>query len=236
MLIIPAIDLKQGKVVRLWKGDFQRATVYEDDALKVARRWKEEGAERLHIVDLDGAKTGNFANLNIVKDIVRIGVQVQFGGGVRDKQSFKKIIDSGIAYLILGSAIKDRNFLDWALESFLEKIIISIDAQGQNIYLRGWQEKSGLCISDIAQFLKKKAVKRIIYSDIERDGTLKGFNIKSLKRILSIIDIPIMVAGGISSLDDIRRLKEIKSPNLEGVIIGRALYEGRFRLKEAIRQ
>lgn len=233
MLIIPAIDLKQGKVVRLWKGDFQKATVYENDALKVARRWKQEGAERIHIVDLDGARTGAVSNLDIVKEIVKIGVVVQFGGGVRDRKTFKDVVESGVSYLILGSGVKDKDFFDWAVENYLERIIVSIDVRQQKVYLQGWQEKSELDIEELNKFLKDAGIKRAVWTNIERDGTLKGIDISALKAVLEIIGIPLIVAGGVSCLEDIKKLKNIDSPNLEGVIVGRALYEGRFSLKEA---
>ncbi len=234
MLIIPAIDLKQGKVVRLWKGDFQKATVYEDDALKIARRWKEEGAERIHIVDLDGARTGAVSNLNIVKEIVKIGVVVQFGGGIRNKQVFEKVVGSGVSYLILASGVRNKDFFDWAVENYLERIIVSIDTCQQKVYLQGWQRKSELDIEELGKFLKDAGIKRVVWTNIERDGTLKGIDISALERVLEIISIPLIVAGGVSCLEDIKKLKKLNSPNLEGVIIGRALYEGRFSLREAI--
>ncbi|OQX53250.1 MAG: hypothetical protein B5M48_03750 [Candidatus Omnitrophica bacterium 4484_213] len=195
MLIIPAIDLKQGKVVRLWKGDFQKTTVYAGDALKVARRWKEEGAERIHIVDLDGAKTGTPANLEIVQEIVKMGMVVQFGGGIRDREIFKKAITAGIPYL----------------------------------------RKSEWDIGEVSKFLKEARIKRVIWTNIERDGTLEGIDIVALRGTLEAIGLPLIIAGGVSSLEDIKKLKELNSPNLEGLIIGRALYEGRFSLREAIR-
>ncbi|MCD6094156.1 MAG: 1-(5-phosphoribosyl)-5-[(5-phosphoribosylamino)methylideneamino]imidazole-4-carboxamide isomerase [Candidatus Omnitrophica bacterium] len=235
MLIIPAIDLKQGKVVRLWKGDFQKATVYADDALKVARRWKEEGAERIHIVDLDGAKTGTPANLGIAQEIAKMGMVVQFGGGIRDKEIFKKAITAGIPYLILASGIRNRDFFDWAVENYLERIIVSIDVFQQRVYLQGWQRKSELDIGEVSKFLKEARIKRVIWTNIERDGTLEGIDIAALRGVLEAIGLPLIIAGGVSSLEDIKKLKGLNCPNLEGLIIGRALYEGRFDLKEAIK-
>ncbi|MCK4859645.1 MAG: 1-(5-phosphoribosyl)-5-[(5-phosphoribosylamino)methylideneamino]imidazole-4-carboxamide isomerase [Candidatus Omnitrophica bacterium] len=234
MLIIPAIDLKDGKVVRLWKGDFQKATVYEDDALKVAQRWEKEGAERIHIVDLDGAKTGVPCNLDIVQKIAKIGIPIQFGGGIRDKEIFKRVIDSDISYLILASGLKNKGFFDWAVENYWKKIIVSVDSCQQEVYLEGWQKKSKLDFKGVGKFLKHAGIKRIIWTDIKRDGTLEGLDILALRKVLEIIDLPLIVAGGVSSLEDIRKLKRFSSPNLEGVIIGRALYEGRFSLREAI--
>jgi len=234
MLIIPAIDLWQGKVVRLWKGMFEKPTFWADNPLEVAKRWKEEGAQRLHIIDLDGAKTGSSVHLRIVEKVCRLGLNVQFGGGIRNKEVFREAIDAGVSYLILGSGIANREFFEWARENYLDRLIVSIDAREREVYFHGWRRRSGWDIESIGIFLQQKGIKRVIYTDIQRDGTLEGVNISILRRLLENIRVSVIVAGGVGDLKDIREIRKLELPHLEGVIVGRALYENKFTLAQAI--
>jgi len=237
MLIIPAIDLKDGAVVRLAQGKFNKK-VYSRDPVKVARHWARQGAKFLHLVDLDGAFSGKPKNFNLVKDIVKnISVPVELGGGIRSMAAIKSILNSGVARVVLGTkAVEDEGFLKKALLTFREKVIVGVDAKEGKVMVKGW--KAGYKNTDALKFclsLKKLGFKELIYTDTLKDGTLTGPNIKEIKRVLKAVGIRIVASGGISKLGDLDRLKRLEREGLSAVIIGKALYEGKFTLPQALR-
>lgn len=237
MLIIPAIDIIGGKVVRLEKGDFSKEKVYSMDPLEAAKAWEAKGAEFLHIVDLDGAREGKIKNVAIMTNIMKnIKVPCEVGGGIRDRADVDYFLKNGAARVVLGTkAFEDPDYLRRLIDAFNEKIVVSCDFSGNKVVKKGWQEKTTLDPIDAVKQLRTIGVKTIVVTDISVDGTLTGPNFDILKEILAAVDISIIASGGISSLEDIRKLKAIKNKNLEGAIIGKALYEGRIDLEEAIK-
>lgn len=235
MLIIPAIDLKDGQVVRYAKGRLNK-TVYSSEPAAVALDWQRQGARFLHLVDLDGAMSGRQKNLKFIKKIIKaVKIPVEVGGGIRDLGTIKKIITYGAERVILGTrAIEDIGFLENAIKRFGNKIALSLDARGKRLGLYGWKKSLKSGIIQLLKKLKNLRLKTIIYTDITRDGTLRGLNIQAIKNILETTSIDVIVSGGVSSLNDIKKLLELKMPNLKGVIVGKALYEKRFSLQEAI--
>lgn len=237
MLIIPAIDLKDGAVVRLVQGRFKKK-VYSKDPVKVARHWVKQGAKFLHIVDLDGAFSGIPKNLRLVKEIAKsVPVPVEFGGGVRSMELIKNILKTGVDRVVLGTkAVEDRDFLKKALLNFKERIIAGVDARQGKVMIKGW--KTGYKNTDALKFclfLKKIGFKELIYTDTLKDGTLLGPNIKEIKKILKVTGIKVIASGGVSKLGDLDKLKSLEKEGLSGVIVGKALYEGRFTLPEALK-
>ncbi|MFA5361984.1 MAG: 1-(5-phosphoribosyl)-5-[(5-phosphoribosylamino)methylideneamino]imidazole-4-carboxamide isomerase [Candidatus Omnitrophota bacterium] len=236
MLIVPAIDLKDGCVVRLFQGRKDKK-VYSTDPVAVAGFWARQGARMLHVVDLDGAFTGVPQNLGIVKKIVRsIDIPVEFGGGVRSLETVQALVKSGVQRVVLGTrAVEDRDFLEAAFKKFKQKIVVGIDAKKGRIMTEGWKKtarSSGL--SGFVSYLKKLGLKNIIYTDILKDGTLQGPNVQAVKGLLRIADLRVIASGGISSLADISRLLPLEKKGLYGIIVGKALYEHKFTLQEAL--
>ncbi len=239
MIIIPAIDLIDGACVRLTKGNFATKKKYYDDPLEVARKWKSQGAEWLHIIDLDGAKSGKIQNLEIAIEIKqKIGLKVEFGGGIRDHKTLDKVTGSGIDRAILGTrAIED---IDFFKDSYLEKrkkVIMSIDYGMDGIvFKKGWQESATINIFDLLKKLEVLKLEELIITDISRDGTLEGSDLNFLKKILKSTRTKFILAGGIGGLKDIENIKKIESLGVSGVIVGKALYEdsSKFKLKKAI--
>lgn len=237
MLIIPAIDIKDGCVVRYVQGKFEKK-VYSRDPLKTARHWVKNGAEFLHIVDLDGAFSGVPKNLAILEDIAKnIAVPIEFGGGLRNIQAVKKVLSLGVNRAILGTkAVTDQAFLKKALKKFKERVIVSIDAKEEGLMINGWKGASGKKdIFSFAKNLKSLGCREIIYTDTLKDGTLSGPNIKGIKKLLKDSGLKIIASGGISSLDDINKLKCLEKDGLFGLIVGKALYEGKFTLAQALK-
>jgi len=237
MLIIPAIDLQDGVVVRFLQGKFDKR-VYSKDPVKTARHWEKAGAQMLHIVDLDGAITGKAKNLGIVRKIAAaVNVPVEVGGGIRRAETIKKLINDGVNRVVLGTrAAQDREFLKKAYKNFRDKIIVSIDAQGQNVLIRGWRKSlNKSSVTDFTLALKDIGFRELIYTDTLKDGALSGPNIKSVKALMEDTAMKIIASGGISSLKDIQRMKLLEKEGLLGIIIGKALYEGRFTLSEALK-
>ena len=237
MLIIPAIDIKDGCVGRFTQGRLDKK-IYSRDPVKTARHWVKQGAKLIHVVDLDGAFSGRPKNLDAVKQIAKtVDVPIQFGGGIRNPTIIESLLDYGIQRIVLGTkAAEDRDFLKKAFKKFKHKIIVSIDIKADRILTKGW--KSSYPNTDVLGFvqrLKKMGFKQIIYTDVLRDGTLKGPNIKGIKNLLKETGLNIIASGGISSLSDMQRLKLLEKKGLVGVIIGKALYEGRFTLVEALK-
>jgi phosphoribosylformimino-5-aminoimidazole carboxamide ribotide isomerase len=237
MLIIPAIDLKDGCVVRYVQGRLQKK-VYSRDPVKTARHWARQGAKLIHVVDLDGAFTGVPVNLSLVKAIAEeSGAEVQFGGGVRKIETIQALIGYGVSRVVLGTkAIRDPDFLKKVLKKFGEKIIVSVDAREGRVMAEGWQGKGGgMEAVAFALKMKEAGLGELIYTDIAKDGTLTGPNIKGIKALLKETGMKIIASGGVSSLDDIYRLKMLEKQGLAGVIVGKALYEGRFTLTQALK-
>lgn len=237
-MIIPAIDLKDGCVVRLTQGSLKDKKIYSRDAVKTARHWLRQGAELIHVVDLDGAVSGVPKNLEIVKKIAQeTHAALEFGGGVRKIETIKALLDCGVSRVVLGTkAIEDSAFLKEAFNKFKDKIIVSIDARDGHVLVKGWQEKGGkLQAIELAKQLKSVGFKKVIYTDISKDGTLKGPNIKGIKTLLKETGLEVIASGGVSSLDDIRKLKSLEKDGVTAVIVGKALYEGRFTLAQALK-
>ncbi|MFA5287535.1 MAG: 1-(5-phosphoribosyl)-5-[(5-phosphoribosylamino)methylideneamino]imidazole-4-carboxamide isomerase [Candidatus Omnitrophota bacterium] len=237
MLIIPAIDLQGGSVVRLVQG-YKEKKVYSIDPVEVAKFWVKQGAKFLHIVDLDGAFSGVPKNLKSVKDIVRaINIPVEFGGGVRSTEAINKVLKLGVARVVLGTkAVEDKKFLEKAFVKFRDKIIIGVDAKNGKVMVKGW--KTGYKNTDALDFslyLKKMGFKELIYTDTLKDGTLSGPNIREIKKLLKITGLKIIASGGVSKLSDLDKLKSLEKEGLSAVIIGKALYEGRFTLPQALK-
>ncbi len=237
MLIIPAIDLQGGCVVRFKQGKSDKK-VYSRDPLKVARHWVKQGAQFLHIVDLDGAFSGAPKNLEVVKEIVKqIKVPVEFGGGLRKLEAIDAALRSGVKRVVLGTkAVEDKEFLKKALRKFKNKIIVGVDAKDGKVMVRGW--RSGHKNTDAVEFslyLKELGFREFIYTDTLKDGTLTGPNIKEIKKLLKTTGMKIIASGGISSLGDLHKLKGLEKEGVSGVIIGKALYEGKFTLPQALK-
>lgn len=235
MLIIPAIDLRGGRCVRLWQGKEDKETVYSEDPLAVAKMWVEKGAQRLHIVDLDGAFRGKPVHLEIVEKIARkVDVPIEFGGGIREKAILDDVFTRGVDYAILGTRALSFDFVRAACLKFEDKIIISIDTRQDRILAEGWKKESSLKAEELVNGLVRLGVKTIIFTDITRDGTLRGVNIKLIQEFLEIANVKVIIAGGVASLVDIRKLAELGGRRPAGVIMGKALYDGRVKLEEAL--
>ncbi|MBL7070004.1 MAG: 1-(5-phosphoribosyl)-5-[(5-phosphoribosylamino)methylideneamino]imidazole-4-carboxamide isomerase [Candidatus Omnitrophica bacterium] len=237
MLIIPAIDLRDGLVVRLVQGERDQR-VYSRDALKTARDWVSQGAGLIHLVDLNGAIQGVPKNLKIVKQIAQnIDIPVQFGGGLRSIGMIRKVLGFGVRRVVLGTrAIQDQAFLEKVSREFRGKVIVSIDVKNDILMTKGWKS-SGRRIrtSEFAASLENNGFREVIYTDISKDGTLKGPSIRELKKLLKISTMKVIASGGVSCLQDLRRLKVLEKEGLTGVIVGKALYEGKFTLSAALK-
>ena len=235
MIIIPAIDIMNGKVVRLFKGQFDQVTEYGSDPVDMARRWEGLGAPYLHVVDLDGAETGERRNEAIIKKIAKaLKVPIETGGGIRTREAVDDFLNAGIDRVVLGTkVVDDRKFLAYILKAWGARISVSLDCKNGFVAQRGWVETSKVKGTDLAREFVAMGLKNIIYTDIARDGTLAGPNMDGLKEILDIGDIKVIASGGVKSLDDIKALLALKRKNLYGAITGRAIYEGTLDVKEA---
>ena len=236
MKIFPAIDIKDKKCVRLIKGDFENKTEYEMSPVEQAGWYKDYGFKNLHIVDLDGALTGETVNLNIIRDIVgKFDFKIEIGGGIRNFESIKKYFDVGVDKVILGSAaIKDKKFLKEACEKFPNKIALGLDAKDGYLSVSGWKENSNLLTLDYLKEVNDYGVSRLIYTDIDRDGMKQSPNFEETSKVSEISNCPVIISGGVSSLEDIRRAKGLK--NIEGIIVGKALYDGDIKLEELVKE
>ncbi|MDD5449721.1 MAG: 1-(5-phosphoribosyl)-5-[(5-phosphoribosylamino)methylideneamino]imidazole-4-carboxamide isomerase [Candidatus Omnitrophica bacterium] len=235
MLIIPAIDLKDGKVARLTRGDFKFEKVYSDDPLSVAKKWEEAGARRIHLVDLDGAISGEFKNLSLIEKILKnVKVPVELGGGVRSEAIIEEALKRGVAYVIIGSRLVDEDFSAKIIKKFGDKLIMGVDAKDGKVAISGWTKKTKIGYIDFIKKLSALGAKTVIFTDIATDGMLKGPNVEAIKKILSETKMEIIASGGVSSIDDLLILKRLEVKGLIGAIVGKALYENRFDLKEAI--
>tara|TARA_B100000780_G_scaffold268702_1_gene226883 strand:- start:3977 stop:4696 length:720 start_codon:yes stop_codon:yes gene_type:complete len=234
MKIFPAIDLKNGKCVRLTKGDFTKMKIYSENPIRQAEIFFKEGFTNLHIVDLDGALTGNLVNLGVIKKIIKnYNMKIEIGGGIRTDESISKLIDIGADKVILGTAaIKDKFFLEKACKKYLGKIALAIDVRFNKIALSGWKEQTKIDATEFLNSIKNIGLSRVIYTDINRDGTGFGSNLKESYEVAEKIKIPLIISGGISSLQEVKQIFEEKSNYIEGVIVGKAIYDNKINLKE----
>jgi phosphoribosylformimino-5-aminoimidazole carboxamide ribotide isomerase len=237
MLLIPAIDLKDGHCVRLRQGDMQSATVFSEDPVAMARQWVALGAKRLHIVDLNGAKSGKPVNEPVIRRIVAaVGeeVPVQLGGGLRDLDLIERYIDDGVRYVVIGTAaVKNPGFLQDACSAFGGHVIVALDAKGGKVATDGWSKLTGHDVVDLAKKFEDYGVDAILYTDIGRDGMLTGVNIEATVELARAVKIPVLASGGVRDLTDIDKLCVIEEDGVEGVILGRSLYEGTLDFKAA---
>ncbi|MBD1159304.1 1-(5-phosphoribosyl)-5-[(5-phosphoribosylamino)methylideneamino]imidazole-4-carboxamide isomerase [Pelagibacterales bacterium SAG-MED19] len=236
MKIFPAIDIKDKKCVRLVKGDFDNKTEYEMSPVDQAGKYKDHGFKNLHIVDLDGALTGETVNLNIIQEIVgKFDLKVEVGGGIRNLHSIQKYINTGVEKIILGSAaIKDKFFLKEACEKFPNKIALGLDAKDGYLSVSGWKEKSNQLALDYLKEVNDYGFSRLIYTDINRDGMKQSPNFDETLKIAEISNCPVVISGGVSSIDDILKAKNLK--NAEGIIVGKAIYDGDIKLEELVKE
>ena len=236
MKIFPAIDIKDKKCVRLVKGNFDNKTVYEMSPVEQAGKYKEHGFKNLHIVDLDGALTGETVNLDVIQDIVgKFDLNVEVGGGIRNLDSVLKYIDTGAEKVILGSAaIKDKNFLKEACEKFPDKIALGLDAKDGYLSVSGWRENSNQLALNYLKEVNDYGVSRLIYTDINRDGMKQSPNFDETLKLAEISNCPVIISGGVSSIDDIKKAKNLK--NVEGIIVGKAIYDGDIKLEELAKE
>ena len=238
MKIFPAIDIKDKKCVRLVKGDFSNKTEYEMSPVDQAGKYKDHGFKNLHIVDLDGALTGETVNLNIIEEIVsKFDLEIEVGGGVRTINSIQKYIDAGIEKVILGSAaIKDKNFLKEACQKFPNKIALGLDAKDGKLSVSGWKENLNIKTLDFLKDVNYYGISRLIYTDINRDGTKESPNFEDTIKIADVSNCPVIISGGVSSIKDIKKAKELNNKNIEGIIVGKAIYDGDIRLDELAKE
>ncbi len=236
MIIFPAIDIKNGKCVRLKQGDFNEVTEFNDDVVNQAKKFEEAGFSWLHVVDLDGAKKGRMYNFDLIEDIVNnTQLKIQVGGGIRDLSCIDKLIKIGVERVIIGTAaIKDPELLEKACQKFPGRIAVGLDARGNKVAIRGWQEETDILIFDVMERLEAVGVAAIIYTDISRDGLLVGFDEQGTREIAKNISIPIIASGGVSELADLKSVAAMSQFGVQGVIVGRAFYEGKIGLEEAL--
>ncbi len=238
MKIFPAIDIKDKKCVRLVKGDFDNKTEYEMSPVEQAGKYKDHGFKNLHIVDLDGALTGETVNIDIIEEIVgKFDLKIEIGGGVRNFKSIQKYTDAGVEKVILGSAaIKDINFLKEACEKFPDKIALGLDAKEGYLSVSGWKENSNLKTLDFLKDVSDYGASRLIYTDINRDGMKLSPNFQETENVANISNCPVVISGGVSSMDDIKKAKELGNKNIEGIIVGKAIYDGDIKLDELAKE
>ena len=238
MKIFPAIDIKDKKCVRLIKGDFDNKTEYKMSPVEQAKKYKDLGFKNLHIVDLDGALTGETVNLDIIQDIIgKFDLKVEIGGGIRNIDSVKKYIDAGVEKVILGSAaIKDKNFLKLACEKFPNKIALGLDAKDGYLSISGWKENSNQLTLDYLKEVNDYGASRLIYTDINRDGMKQSPNFEETPKVADTSNCPVIISGGVSSIDDIKKARELNNNNIEGIIVGKAIYDGDIKLEELVKE
>jgi phosphoribosylformimino-5-aminoimidazole carboxamide ribotide isomerase len=237
MKIFPAIDIKNKKCVRLVKGDFDNKTEYATSPIEQAGKYKEHGFKNLHIIDLDGALTGETINLDIIQEIVgKFDLKVEVGGGIRTIECIQKYTDVGVEKVILGSAaIKDKNFLKEACQKFPDKIALGLDAKDGYLSISGWKENSNQLTLDFLKEVNDYGASRLIYTDINRDGTKQSPNFEETAKVADNSNCPVIISGGVSSIDDIKKAKTLNK-NIEGIIVGKAIYDGDIKLGELVRE
>ena len=238
MIILPAIDIKEGKCVRLIKGDFDEITFYKNTPIDQAKIYFQSGFKSIHIVDLDGALKGKSSNSNIVKEIIKnFKLKIQIGGGIRTIDDIDSWVKSGVDKVISGTAaVENKNLLKTACEKFKNKIAISLDVRDGFIFLSGWKKQTNILASDFLKEIQNFGISRIIYTDINKDGTKKGPNIKDAIELSSKVQIPFIISGGISSIEDIKKIKSLNNSNIEGVIVGKSIYDGDIKINELAKE
>ena len=238
MKIFPAIDIKDKKCVRLIKGDFDNKTEYEISPIDQARKYKDYGFKNLHIVDLDGALTGKTSNLDVIKEILnKYDLKIEIGGGIRTIDSIKKYVDAGVEKVILGSgAIKNKEFLKQACDKFKNKIALGLDTKDGNLFVSGWKENLNLKATDFLKEINDFGVSRIIFTDINRDGMKTSPNYEATIKIAEISNCPIVISGGVTSINDIQKAKALNNKRIEGIIVGKAIYDGDIKLDELVKE
>ena len=238
MKIFPAIDIKDKKCVRLIKGDFDNKTEYKISPINQAGKYKNHGFKNLHIVDLDGALTGKTINLDIIQEIVgKYDLKIEIGGGIRNIESIKKYIDVGVEKVILGSAaIKNKEFLKEACKEFKNQIALGLDAKNGNLSVSGWKEDLNIKTLDFLKEVKDFGVSRLIYTDIDRDGNKKSPNFEETVNVADASSCPVIISGGVSSINDIKKAKNFSNNNIEGIIVGKAIYDGDIKLDELAKE
>ncbi len=237
MEIIPAIDLRDGRCVRLVQGVLESETVYSDEPVEMAKKWEELGAERLHVVDLDGAFSGSPKNLEVIRDIVQaVKIPVQVGGGIRTMEAVKKLIEIGVDRIILGTAaINSPEMVRECCREYGEHIVVGIDGRDGLVAIEGWESTVGVEVGRLAEEIAGLGVKRVIFTDTRRDGTLRGPNLEATQELAECSGIKVIASGGVSNLEDLQALKNLKRFGVEGVIMGKALYSGAISLSDALK-
>ena len=235
MILLPAVDIRGGKAVRLVQGDFARETIYNDDPLEAAESWVEQGARSLHVVDLDGAVAGRPENLEHLRRICRaVDVPVQYGGGLRDVQSVREALGAGADRVVIGTAAyTDVDFLDDVIRTWPKRVVVAVDVRKGHVSVSGWTQETQGDPAGVIERLQRRGVSQLAYTNVDRDGTLEGPDVAEVERIGSVVRGRFVYSGGIGSLDDLRALKATRLVNLAGVIAGKSLYEGRFTIAEA---
>jgi phosphoribosylformimino-5-aminoimidazole carboxamide ribotide isomerase len=236
MIVFPAISIQSGRAVRLRRGDFEDVTIFSDDPVTLARQWQEQGAEALHVVDLDAARTGELSNFEIVERIVRtVDVPVQYGGGIRSAKSLALVAGIGVHWVVMGTAaVTALHLLDDAVNWLGERLVVGLDCSDGMITTHGWQERSQMSAIRFSRVMAEHGITRVVYTDTARDGMLGGPNLIGLADLAEATSMEVVVSGGVALLDDLRRVKKIGAPNVVGVIVGRALYEKAFTFAEAL--
>ena len=238
MIIFPAIDIKDGKCVRLVKGDFNKITSYKDSPVDQAVKYFQSGFKNIHVIDLDGALYGKSINSIIVKEIIKkVKLKIQIGGGIRTIDDISRWVEMGIDKVIMGTAaVENTELLKTACNKFENKIAVSLDVKNGLIALSGWKKQTNISAIDFIKKIENFGVSRIIYTDINKDGTKKGPNIKDTVELSSKVKIPFVISGGISSIDDIKKIKSLNNSNIEGVIVGKSIYDGDIKINELVKQ
>lgn len=237
MIIIPAVDIKDGKCVRLSQGRMSEETIYSEDPLEMAKRWESEGAERLHIIDLNGAFIGRPYHSLLIKEIVKnLSIPVEVGGGIRDIKAIEDYLSAGVKWVILGtSALNNPKLIEIACYRFAGNVIIAVDAMKGKVFIEGWNKEGSINAIDLIKVFEGMPISSIIFTDIERDGMVSGPNYEMIKLLSEVTDIPIIASGGISRIEDIEKILEFECRRIIGVIVGKALYNGNIDLREAIK-
>jgi len=238
MKILPAIDLKDGKCVRLNKGDYKQVTHYSDNPLEMAETWIRQGTNNLHIVDLDGAKSGKPINFTIIESIRKEfpNLFIQVGGGIRNQENIDRYIDVGIDKVIIGTkVVADPEFIKKIDANLLNKIIVDVAVKDEMLAVQGWNESSSYNTNDFIKILEQNNISEIVFTDISKDGMLQGINLEKIKEIINFSNIPLIASGGVTSIEDIQNLKKLAGSGLSGIIIGKAIYENKISLPEAIK-
>ena len=236
MIVFPAVDIQGGKAVRLRRGHFDDVTVFGDDPVELAKHWQDQGAEALHVVDLDAARTGDLANFSVVERIVKsLDIPVEYGGGIRSAKNLALIAGIGVHWVVMGTAaVTALDLLDDSLSWLGERLVVGLDCTDGMVATHGWQERSQMSAIKFTRIMAEHGVQRVVYTDTARDGMLGGPNLIGLRDLAEVTSLEVVVSGGISLLDDLRRLKKLALPQVVGVIVGRALYEKAFTLADAL--